>query len=56
MFLDKNFSKSLQLYYLEPGVYPFITDIVEAMNNLIQEEKQDHIENCITVKVSRGTQ
>ena len=34
---------------------PFITDIVEAMNTLIQERK-NHNETCITVKVSRRTQ
>ena len=55
MFFDRNFSKSSEFYYLEPGLYPSITDIVEAMNNLIQE-KHNHSENCITVKVSRGTQ
>ena len=31
------------------------TDIVEALNNLIQE-RHNHSENCITVKVSRTTQ
>ena len=43
------------MYYLEPGLYPSITDIVEAMNTLIQE-RHNHSENCITVKVSRITQ
>ena len=55
MFFDKKLSKSTELYYLEPGLCPSITDIVEAMNILIQE-KHNHSENCIKVKVSRKTQ
>ena len=34
-FFDKNVSKSSKLFYLEPGLYPSKTDIVEAMNILI---------------------
>ena len=34
--------------------YSAITDMVEAMNTLIQE-RHNHSENCITVKVSRRT-
>ena len=55
MFFDKKLSKSSEFYYLEPGLYPSITDIVEVMNTLIQE-RHNHSENCITVKVSRRTQ
>ena len=55
MFFDKKLSKSSELYYLEPGLYPSITDIVEAMNILIQE-RHNHSENCIKVKVSQKTQ
>ena len=55
MFFDKNFSKMSEFYYLEPGLYPSITDIVEAMNTLIRE-RHNHSENFITVKVSRRTQ
>ena len=55
MFSDKKLSKSSEFYYLEPGLYPSITDIVEAMNTLIQET-HNHSENCVTVKVSRRTQ
>ena len=33
---DKKLSKSSKFYYLEPGLYPSITDIVETMNTLIQ--------------------
>ena len=54
-FYDKKLSNSSQFNYLESGRYPSITDIVEAMNILIQE-RHNHIENCITVKVSRKTQ
>ena len=55
MFIDKKRSKSSDFYYLEPGLYPAITDIVEAMNILIQE-KHNHSENCIKVKMSRRTE
>ena len=54
MFFDKKLSKSSQFYYLETGLYPSITDIVEAMNTLIQE-RHNHSESCVTVKVSRRT-
>ena len=58
MFFDKKLSNSSEFYYLEPGLYPSFTDIVEAMNTLIQE-RHNHSEKCITVKdilVSRRTQ
>ena len=55
MFFDKKLSKSSAFYYLEPGLYPSVTGIVEAMNTLIQET-HNHSKNCITVKVSRGMQ
>ena len=55
MFFDEKLQKSSEFYYLEPGHYPSITDIVEAMNALIQE-KHNHNENCVTVKMSRRTQ
>ena len=55
MFFDKKRSKSSEFLYLEPGLYPSITDIVEAMNILIQE-RHNHSENFIKVKVSRRTQ
>ena len=51
MFFDKKRSNSSEFYFQEPGLYPSITDIVEAMNTLIQEG-HNHSENCITVKVS----
>ena len=55
MSFDEKFSKSSEFYYLEPSLYPSITDIVEAKNTLIQEI-HNHSESSITVKVSRGTQ
>ena len=53
-FVKKN-SKSTSTYSIEPGLYTSVTDIVEAMNTLIQE-RNNHNETCITVKVSRRTQ
>ena len=35
MFFDKKLSKPLEFYYLELGLHPSITDIVEAMKTLI---------------------
>ena len=54
-FFDEKLSKSTSTYNLEPGIYTSITDIVEAMNTLIQE-RNNHNETCITVKVSRRSQ
>ena len=54
-FLDEKFSKSTSTYSIEPGLYNSITDIVEAMNTFIQE-RNNHNETWITVKVSRRTQ
>ena len=36
MFSQEKISKLSEFDYLEPGLYPCITDIVEAMNTLIQ--------------------
>ena len=52
---DEKLSKSTSTYNLELGLYTSITDIVEAMNTLIQE-RNNHHETCIAVKVSRKTQ
>ena len=38
-FFDEKLSKSTTTYNLEPGLYTSITDIVQAMNTLIQEKK-----------------
>ena len=55
MFFDTKLSNSSEFHYLEPGIYTSITDIFETLNTLIQD-RQNHSENCITVKVSRRTQ
>ena len=55
MFYDEKLSKTTVAYYLEPGLYSSITDIEEAMNTLIQE-RNNHRDTCITIKVSRVTQ
>ena len=54
-FFDEKHSKLTSTYNLEPGLYTSITDIVEAMDTLIQE-RNNHNETCVTVKVSRRTQ
>ena len=54
-FYDDKLSKTTEAYYLEPGLYSSITDIVEAMNTLIQE-RNNHRDTCITIKVSTVTQ
>ena len=54
-FFDEKLSKSTSTYNLEPGLYTSITDILEAMNTLIQKRNNQN-ETCITVKVSRRTQ
>ena len=55
MFFDKKLSKLSEFYYMETGFYPSISDIIDAMNTFIQE-RHNHSESCITVKVSRRTQ
>ena len=54
-FFDIKLSNSSDFYYLEPGLYSTITDIVETMKTLIQEI-HNHSGNCITVRVFRWTQ
>ena len=53
-FFDEKLSKSTSTYSMEPGLYTSSTHIVEAMNTLIQE-RNNHNETCLTVKVSRRT-
>ena len=55
MFYVEKLSKTTKAYYLEPVLYCSITEIVEAMNTLIQE-RNNHRNTCITIKVSRVTQ
>ena len=54
-FFDAKLSKSTKTYNLEPGLYISITDILEAVNMLVQKRNK-HNETCITVKVSRRSQ
>ena len=54
MFYDEQLSRTTEAYYLEHGLYSSITDIVEAMNTLIQE-RNNHRDTCVTIKVSRVT-
>ena len=55
IFYDEKLSKTTEAYYLEPGLYSCITDIVEAMNTLIQG-RINHRDTFLTIKVSRVTQ
>ena len=55
MFYDEELSKTIEAYFLERGLYSSITDIVEAKDTLIQE-RNNHRDTCITIKVSRATQ
>ena len=52
---DEKLSKTTEAYYHEPGLSSSITDILEAMNTLIQE-RNNHRDTCITIKVGRVTQ
>ena len=55
MFYDEKHSKTKETYKLEPGLFSPITGIVEAMNTLTQE-RNNHRDICITIKISRLTQ
>ena len=55
MFYDEKLSKATEAYYLEHGLYSSITEIVKAMNTLVQE-RNNHRDTCITIKVNRVTQ
>ena len=55
LFLDKKLFKVIWFYYLETGLHPSTADTVEAMRTLIQE-KDNHSDSCITVKMSRRMQ
>ena len=50
-FFDKKLLKNSEFFFVEPGLYSSFIDIVENMNTLIQE-KHNHSEKCILVKVS----
>ena len=51
IFFGTKLSMSLDFCFIEPGLYPSNADTVEAMNTLIQE-RHNHREDCLTVKVS----
>ena len=55
MFYEEKLSETTEAYYLDPGLYSSLTEIVEAMNTLIQE-RNNHRDTCITIKFSRVTQ
>ena len=55
IFYDDKLYETTEAYCLEPGLYSSITDIVEAMNTLIQE-RNNHRDTCITIQVSRVTE
>ena len=55
MFYDEKLPKTTQAFYLEPGLYSSITDIVKAMKTIKQERNKNR-DSCITIKVSRVTQ
>ena len=52
MFFDRKLAESSDFFSLEPSLYPSLTDIVEAMNTLIQEQHNRN-ESFKTAKVSR---
>ena len=52
MFYNEKLSKTTEAYDFEPGLYSSITDIVEAMNTIIQE-RNNHRDTCTTIKLSR---
>ena len=56
MFYDEKLSKTTDAYYLEPGLYSSITDIVEAIIKTLIQERNNHRDTCITIKVRRVTQ
>ena len=55
MFYDEKISKKTKTYYLELGLCSSKLTIVEAMNTLIQE-RNNHRDTCIRIKVGRVTQ
>ena len=50
-FFDEKISKSTSTYNLEPGLYTFSLDIVDAMDALIQGRNNPN-QTCITVNIS----
>ena len=54
MFFGTKFSKSCEFHHLKRGLHASFTDIVETVNSLIQE-RHNHSETCIPVKIRRRT-
>ena len=55
MFYDEKLSKITEADHLKPRLYSSITDIVEALKSL-RQERNNHRDFCITIKVGRVTQ
>ena len=55
MLFDESLFKVAEFPYLENSLYPSIIKFVEAMNTQSQQ-RHNHAENNVTVKVSRKTQ
>ena len=53
-YFDRKIWKSLELFNLELGPHPSITNINEAKNTLLQE-RHNQSQRCITIKVSPRT-
>ena len=49
MFFEMKLSKLSEIYYLEPGVYPSITDLVEVMN-ILNQGRHNHSETVSKLK------
>ena len=47
----KKFSETSTFYYREHGLYPSITEIVQALNTLMYG-RYNHSENCITFRMN----
>ena len=54
-FFEKTLSKTWKNCYLEPGLSLFYTDIIQATDAIFQE-RHNHSESCITVRMSQWTQ
>ena len=53
-FLQEKFRRLSKTYYLEPGLYRFITDTLEAMK-ILNHGRHKNSESSIIAKVSRRT-
>ena len=51
LFLATKLLNSSDFFYLEPGLYVSVPDIVEAMNTL-RQERHNHTEHSLALKVS----